>query len=261
MLKKRDVQKLFVEDTVRKKLSKIIHERNGTGWSQHGNEEIKFWAGGLDEKNPSSSVWIHILQPTKDPRTKSEEINTFSLSSWDWTVIFSYSWVFSHKMGLVSFAVLALRLCNLDQIILPAFPILQLTKGTGRDFWASITTWQSLCVNKQMNEKKSIFYSIYPIFWRTSTNALHILSISTNHSFSPTLYLVCSLSNSQLSWKNDVLWRCKKISAPMRRLGRRKGKPSESVIWIPTISTSDRSCCVTSTPCLALNMCQLGSKL
>lgn len=174
MLKKRDVQKLFVEDTVRKKLSKIIHERNGTGWSQHGNEEIKFWAGGLDEKNPSSSVWIHILQPTKDPRTKSEEINTFSLSSWDWTVIFSYSWVFSHKMGLVSFAVLALRLCNLDQIILPAFPILQLTKGTGRDFWASITTWQSLCVNKQMNKKK--VFSILSILFSGEPRLMHSIS-------------------------------------------------------------------------------------
>lgn len=50
MLKKKDVQKMFVEGTVRKKLWKIIHERNGTGCSQHRNEEIKFWAGGLNEK-------------------------------------------------------------------------------------------------------------------------------------------------------------------------------------------------------------------
>lgn len=139
---------MFVQGTVRKKLWKIIHERNRTGWSQHRNEEIKFLAGGLNEKNPSSSIWVHILPSTKDPRTKSEEVNSFSLPSWAWTGISSYSWVFSHKMGLVSFAVPALTLYNLDQIILPAFPILQLTKGTGRDFWASITTWQSLCVNK-----------------------------------------------------------------------------------------------------------------
>lgn len=50
MLKKKDIQKLSVEDTIRKKLWKNIHERNGTGWRQHGNEEIKFWAGGLNEK-------------------------------------------------------------------------------------------------------------------------------------------------------------------------------------------------------------------
>lgn len=148
MLKKKDIQKLSVEDTIRKKLSKNIHERMEQGGANTGMRRLNFELVGWMKKNSSSSVRIHILQTTKDPRTTSEEVNTFSLSSWDWTVISSYSWVFSHKMGLGSFAVLALRLYNLDQIIPPAFPILQLTKGTGRDFWASITTWQSLCVNK-----------------------------------------------------------------------------------------------------------------
>lgn len=56
MLKKKDAQKMFVQGTVRKKLWKIIHETNRTGWSQHRNEEIKFWAGGLNEKK------IHLHQ-------------------------------------------------------------------------------------------------------------------------------------------------------------------------------------------------------
>lgn len=58
MLMKKDAQKMFVQGTVRKKLWKIIHERNRTGWNQHRNEEIKFWAGGLNEKK--KSIFINL---------------------------------------------------------------------------------------------------------------------------------------------------------------------------------------------------------